>query len=121
MVLGGEGENEVGIKVDREYRELVLEVRRVNDRLMTIKIVVRGLILNIISAYEPQMGLDEEVVRRFWEDLDGLVRGNPHTEKLIIGGYFNGHIETSSGGYDGMHGIFGFGDKHRRYFTVGVC
>nr|XP_016464916.1 PREDICTED: craniofacial development protein 2-like [Nicotiana tabacum] len=64
---------------------------------MAIKIVVGGLILNIISAYAPQMGLDEEVKRNFWEDLDGLVWGTSHTEKLIIGGDFNGHIGTSSG------------------------
>ncbi|XP_019264318.1 PREDICTED: uncharacterized protein LOC109241945 [Nicotiana attenuata] len=60
-----EGRNEVGILVDKDLRELVVEVRRVNDMLMTIKLVVGGFTLNIINVYEPQAGLDEEVKRRF--------------------------------------------------------
>ncbi|XP_070039771.1 uncharacterized protein [Nicotiana tomentosiformis] len=66
--------------------------------LMTIKLVVGDFTLNIISAYAPQESLDEEVKRRFWEDLDEMVRGIPHTEKLFIRGDFNGHIGATSGG-----------------------
>lgn len=39
--------------------ELVVEIRRVNDRPMTIKLVVGGLTLNVSSAYAPQWGLEE--------------------------------------------------------------
>ncbi|XP_019229267.1 PREDICTED: uncharacterized protein LOC109210322 [Nicotiana attenuata] len=52
---------------------------------------------NIISAYAPQVCLDEEVKRRFWEDLDEMVCGIPHTEKIFIGGDFNGNIGATSG------------------------
>ncbi|XP_070046697.1 uncharacterized protein [Nicotiana tomentosiformis] len=83
------GKNGVGILVDRELRELVVEVRRA-----------------------PQVGLDEEIKRHFWESLDGLVRGIPHTEQLFIGGDFNSHIGATSGGYDGVHGGFGFGVRN---------
>nr|XP_016514495.1 PREDICTED: craniofacial development protein 2-like [Nicotiana tabacum] len=79
---------------------------------MVIKLVVGGFTLNIISAYAPQAGMDEEVKRHFWEDLDEMVRGIPHTEKLFIGGDFNGHIGTTSRGYDDVHGGFGFGDRN---------
>ncbi|XP_019244490.1 PREDICTED: uncharacterized protein LOC109224364 [Nicotiana attenuata] len=102
------GKNEVGINL----RELVVEFKRVNDRLMATKIVVGGYILNVVSAYAPQVGLGEEVKRRLWDDLDGLVRGIPSTEKLIIGCDFNGHIGRSPGGYDDVHGGFGFGDRN---------
>ncbi|XP_075077137.1 uncharacterized protein LOC142163883 [Nicotiana tabacum] len=37
---------------------------------MAIKLVARGSTLNVISAYVPQVGLDKEVKRRFWEALD---------------------------------------------------
>uniref|UniRef100_A0A1S4CVL2 Craniofacial development protein 2-like n=1 Tax=Nicotiana tabacum TaxID=4097 RepID=A0A1S4CVL2_TOBAC len=84
----GEGKNGVGILVDKDLRELVVEVRRVNDRLTTTKLVVGGFTLNIISAYAPQTGLDEEVKRRFREDLDEMLR------------------------YDDVHGVFGFGDRN---------
>ncbi|XP_070045939.1 uncharacterized protein [Nicotiana tomentosiformis] len=106
------GKNGVDILVDKDLRELVVEVKRVNNRLMAIKIVVGGYTLNVVSAYALQMGLDEEVKRRFCEDLDGLVRGIPPTEKLTIGGDFNDHIGRLPGGYDGVHGGFGFGDRN---------
>nr|XP_009803799.1 PREDICTED: craniofacial development protein 2-like [Nicotiana sylvestris] len=59
---------------------------------MAIKLVVEGRTLNVISAYTPQVGLDEEVKRRFWEGED-----------------FNGYIGRSVGGYDEVHGGSGFG------------
>ncbi|XP_019237909.1 PREDICTED: craniofacial development protein 2-like [Nicotiana attenuata] len=107
------GKNGVGILVDRELRESVVEVRRVNDRLIAIKVVVGGSTLNVISAYAPQTGLDEEVKRCFWEALDEVVRGIPPTEKLFIGGDFNDHIGSSADGYSEVHGGFGFGDRNR--------
>ncbi|XP_055836404.1 uncharacterized protein LOC129905040 [Solanum dulcamara] len=79
---------------------------------MTIKLVVGGLTLNIISAYAPQVGLDEETKRCFWEDLDEVVVSIPLTEKLFIGGDFNGHIGSVSAGYDEVHGGFGFGCRN---------
>ncbi|XP_059301993.1 uncharacterized protein LOC132053918 [Lycium ferocissimum] len=104
--------NGVGILVDSELRDQVVEVRRINDRMMAIKLVVGGFTLNIISAYAPQVGLDEEVKRRFWEDLDEVVVSIPPTEKLFIEGDFNGHIGSVSRGYDEVHGGFGFGDRN---------
>nr|XP_033511137.1 craniofacial development protein 2-like [Nicotiana tomentosiformis] len=95
------GKNGVGILVDKDLRELFVEVRRVNDRLIAIKLVVRGYTLSVVSAYAPYVGLDEEVKRRFWEDLDGLVWDIPASEKIIIGEDFNSHIGRSSGGMMG--------------------
>ncbi|XP_070013150.1 uncharacterized protein [Nicotiana sylvestris] len=104
--------NGVGILVDNDFPELVAEVRRVNNRLMTLKLVVSGFTLNIISAYAPQTGLDQEVKMHFWEDLDEMVRGIPHTEEIFIEGDFNGHIGATPRGYDDVHGGFGFGDRN---------
>ncbi|XP_070040555.1 uncharacterized protein [Nicotiana tomentosiformis] len=75
------GKNGVGILVDRELRESVVEVRRVNDRLMSIKLVVGESTLNVVSAYAPQEGLDEEVKRCFWEGLDKIMRSIPPAER----------------------------------------
>nr|XP_009795839.1 PREDICTED: uncharacterized protein LOC104242484 [Nicotiana sylvestris]XP_016463635.1 PREDICTED: uncharacterized protein LOC107786632 [Nicotiana tabacum] len=79
---------------------------------MAIKVVVEGSTLNVISAYAPQTGLDEEVKRHFWEAMDEVVRGIPPTENLFIGGNFNGHIGSSAGGYGEVHGGFSFGDRN---------
>ncbi|XP_016485432.1 uncharacterized protein LOC107805850 [Nicotiana tabacum] len=41
-----------------------------------------------------------------------MVHGIPHTKKIFIGGDFNGHIGATFGGYDDVHGGFGFGDRN---------
>nr|XP_016482478.1 PREDICTED: craniofacial development protein 2-like [Nicotiana tabacum] len=106
------GKNGVGILVDSHLRESVVEVRRVNDRLMTIKLVVGECTLNVVSAYAPQVGLDEEIKMRFWEGLDDIVCSIPPSERLFIGGDFSGHIGLSAGGYTEVHGGFGFGERN---------
>ncbi|WMV23747.1 hypothetical protein MTR67_017132 [Solanum verrucosum] len=67
---------------------LVVEVRSVNDRLMAIKLVVGGLTFNVVNAYAPHAGLDEEVKRHFWEDLDevadSLEKGTEHEDEYMI-------------------------------------
>ncbi|XP_055824252.1 uncharacterized protein LOC129892698 [Solanum dulcamara] len=58
------------------------------------------------------MGLDKEVKRLFWEDLDEVVRGIPSTKNIFIGRDFNGHISTTSNGFDDVHKGFGFGERN---------
>ncbi|XP_075103438.1 uncharacterized protein LOC107789281 [Nicotiana tabacum] len=106
------GKNVVGILVDIDLREFVAEVRRVNDRLMSIKLVVGGFTVNVISVYAPHVGLDQEVKKQFWEDLDEIVRSIPHTKKLFIGRDFNSHIGASARGYDDVYDGYGFGDRN---------
>ncbi|XP_019238170.1 PREDICTED: craniofacial development protein 2-like [Nicotiana attenuata] len=106
------GKNGVGILVDRGFRESVVKVRRVNDRLMTINLVVGECTLNVVSAYAPHAGLDEEVKRRFWKGIDEIVRRVPPAEKLFIGGDFNGHIGPNAGGYGEVHVGFIFGERN---------
>nr|XP_016486831.1 PREDICTED: uncharacterized protein LOC107807058 [Nicotiana tabacum] len=108
------GKNGMGILVDMDLRESMVEVRRVNDRLIFIKLVIGECTLNVVSPYAPQAGLDEEVKRRFWECLDEMVRSIPPTERLFIGGDFNGHIGVVAGSYGEVHDGFGFGDRNGR-------
>jgi hypothetical protein len=39
-----------------------------------IKLVIGDLVLNVISAYAPQVILSDDVKRQFWEDLEDMVR-----------------------------------------------
>ena len=88
-------------------------VRRQGDRIILVKLVVGDMVLNVISAYAPQVGLDESAKRQFWEDLDGLVRAIPSSEKLFIGGDLNGHVGTTSAGFEAVHGGFGYGSRNQ--------
>ena len=53
---GADGrKNGIGIVLREELAKSVLEVKRVSDRLMAMKLEVKGSILNIVSAYAPQV------------------------------------------------------------------
>ncbi|XP_070028730.1 uncharacterized protein [Nicotiana sylvestris] len=78
---------------------------------MTIKLVVGECTLNVVSAYAPQAGLNEEVKRRFWEGLDEIVRNIPPAERLFIGGDFNANNGSTAGGYGEVYGGFDFVNK----------
>ncbi|XP_016544508.2 uncharacterized protein LOC107844659 [Capsicum annuum] len=104
--------NDVGILVDEELREQVVEINRVSDGGITIKLVIGGFMVNICIAYTPQVGLDEEEKRRFWDILDEVFSSVPSSEKIFIGGDFNGHIGALPVGYGEVHGGFGFRDRN---------
>jgi hypothetical protein len=63
-----------------------------------------------MSAYAPQVGLNESEKRKFWEDLDGMVRAVPTNEKLFIGD-LNGHVGSTNASYEVAHGGFGYGSR----------
>jgi hypothetical protein len=68
--------------------------------------------LNIISAYDPQVGLSESEKRKFWEDLDSMVRAVPTNEKLFIED-LNGHIGSTHEGYEMAHRGFRYGSRNQ--------
>ena len=83
---GADGrKNGIGIVVREELVESVLEVNRVSDRLMAIKLEVKGSILNIVSAYAPQVNNSMEEKNDFWEDLDGLIESISTEERIVLG------------------------------------
>ena len=52
--------NGIGIILDEPLSKNVIKVDRINDRLLCIKLGFRGKIMNILSAYAPQQGSDED-------------------------------------------------------------
>ena len=105
--------NRVGVLIDKSLKNSVVEVRRQGDRIILVKLVVGDMVLNVISAYAPQVGLDESAKRQFWEDLNGLIRAVPSSEKLFIEGDLNGHVGTTSAGSEAVHGGFGYGSRNQ--------
>jgi hypothetical protein len=53
--------NGVGILVDKRLKNEVIAVRRQGDMIIMIKLIFRDLILNVISAYAPQVCLSDDV------------------------------------------------------------
>jgi exonuclease III len=60
--------NDVEILINKSLKNGVVTVRRQGDKIIMIKLIFGDLILNVISAYAPQIGLSDDVKRRFWED-----------------------------------------------------
>ena len=57
-----------------------------------MKLEVKGSILNIVSAYTPQVNNSMEEKKDFWEDLDGLIESISKEERIVLGADLNGHV-----------------------------
>jgi hypothetical protein len=105
--------NGVGILIDKTLKDGVVDVKRQGDRIILVKLVLEDVVLITISAYAAQVGLSESEKRKFWEDLDGMVRAVPTNENLFIGGDLNGHVGSTNVGYELTHGGFGYGSRNQ--------
>ena len=104
--------SEVGILVANDILKQVVEVRRCNERIILDRIVVGEEVISIISAYWPQVGLDEQVKRKFWDNLGDLIGTISADENVFIGGDFIGHIGKETYNYSLVHGGFGHGVRN---------
>jgi len=69
--------NGVGILVDKGLVDRVIEVKCKSDYIMSIKLVVRVKVLNVISGYAPQAGLADHIRRVFWDELEEVIQSLP--------------------------------------------
>ena len=63
----------------KEYVRNVLEVKRMSDRLMSLKLEIEGVMLNVVSGYVPQVGCEFEK-EKFWNELDEVMENIPRDE-----------------------------------------
>ncbi|KAK3539591.1 hypothetical protein QTP70_010258 [Hemibagrus guttatus] len=57
--------NGVGVVLKEEFVRNVLEVKRVSDRVMSLKLEIEGVMLNVVNGYAPQVGCELEEKERF--------------------------------------------------------
>ena len=96
-----------------ELAESVLEVKRVSDRLMAMKLQVKRSILNIISAYAPQVSNSMVEKNHFWEDLDEFIESVSKQERIVLGADLNGHVGEGNIGYEEIMGRYGAGTRNK--------
>jgi hypothetical protein len=81
--------------------------------IILVKLLVGDLVFNVISAYAPQIGLNESIKRQFCEQLDALVSSVSISKKLFIRGDLNEHVGSTRVGFDGVHGGFGYENRNQ--------
>ena len=65
----------VGMLVADRWIEKVLDVKRVSERLMVVRVMVGRSVLNLISVYAPQAGWSRRLKRSFWPCWGKWFRG----------------------------------------------
>ena len=75
-----------------------------SDKLMAMKLEVKGSMLNIVSAYAPQVGNSMEEKNDFWQDLDGLIESVSKQERIVLGADLNRHVGKENIGKEEIMG-----------------
>ncbi|KAK3519746.1 hypothetical protein QTP70_003915 [Hemibagrus guttatus] len=104
--------NGVGVVLKEEFVRNVLEVKRVSDRVMSLKLGIEGVMMNVVSDYAPQVGCELEEKERFWSELDEVMESIPTGERVVIGADFNGHVGEGNTGDEEVMGKFGVKEKN---------
>ena len=79
---------------------------------------VKRFILNIISAYAPQVDNIVEEKNNFWEGLDGLIENVSKNDRIVLGADLNGHVDEGNIGDEEIMGRYGAGTRNKEWSMV---
>ena len=104
-----EGRGGVGFLLASEWSKHVMEVKRVSDRIIFLRLVIGSKAFTFVSVYAPQSGLNETEKEKFYDTLQFHIANVPASEVLIPLGDWNGHVGTDCSSFADVHGGRGFG------------
>jgi exonuclease III len=104
--------NGVGVILKKDLVSNVVEVKRVSDRVMSLKLEMEGVMFNVVSGYAPQVGCELEEKENFWLELDEVVQSIPRSERVVIGADLNGHVGEGNRGEEEVMGRFGLMERN---------
>ena len=91
----------VGVLVVDKWIDSVVEVRRVSERVMVLRLAIGKSVLNVVSVYAPQVGRAREVKEEFYIRPAKVLKDVGENEKLIVCGDMNGHVGAEADGFEG--------------------
>ena len=101
-----------GVLIARKWEENVVEVKRLNERIILVRVAIGKGLMNILSVYAPQVGRARQEKEEFYEMLGGVVGSVREGERLFVCGDLNGHVGEKTEGYEEVHGGKGFGMRN---------
>ncbi|XP_063545741.1 craniofacial development protein 2-like [Cydia strobilella] len=106
-------QNGVGIAINSDLQERIVEVTRVSDRIIAVKLALDNQpCMNVVSAYAPQMGCSTAEKQSFWDNLSDLMQSYPLDETNYVAGDLNGHVGSTSPCHQRVHGGQGYGNQN---------
>ena len=106
------GRNGVGIVLSKEFKDSLVSASRTNDRVVSVKLGIGETVVNVICAYAPQVGCEDEEKEAILETDGSIAQAIPEGERVIVGGYLNGHVGISREAIERIHGGWGVGEKN---------
>ena len=104
--------NGVGIILKKKHVDRVVELWRVTDRIICLKLELDDVTLNTISAYAPQVGCIREEKEAFWLDLDETVEKIPKNERIVVGADLIGRVGEGKNGDEECMNRHGLGKRN---------
>ena len=98
----------------KKHVDRVVELWRVTDRIICLKMEVDGVMLNVISAYALQVGCICEEKEAFWLDLDETVEKIPKNERIVVGADLNGHVGEWNSSDEQCMGRYGLKKRNNK-------
>ena len=99
----------VGILVQEELCEKVVEVRRKSDRVMAIVLAFEE---KVICAFAPQVGRSDCEKDKFYNDM-ASEWGLQNPSEVVLGmGDFNGQVGRQIDGFEGVYGGYSIGKRN---------
>ncbi|XP_071512709.1 craniofacial development protein 2-like [Panulirus ornatus] len=111
----------VAVLLKQELWEYVIECKKVNSRLIWVKLKVDGERWVIIGAYAPGHEKKDHERQVFWEQLNERVSGFDARDRVIVMGDLNAKVSNVAvEGIIGIHGVFSVVNRNGEEF-VDLC
>jgi len=107
-----DGNAGIGLLISDRWIDGIVDVKRMNERIMCLKVLISDKLVTCIYAYAPQTGRRAEEKDSFCDQMISVTESVPSSELIVLGGDRNGHVGTNVDGYDGTRGEYAFAERN---------